>query len=368
MPVELPQELTDAIIDHLSNDPHSLQSCSLVCRAFVFRCRFHLFATCRLTATNIFEFCCLLRSPACTFVPHVRSIHASRLQWHRDDRWFNEIAMDLRRLLGVRELDMTLRIVSTSNANAYFRTGFVTSFSSVTHLVLSCNFTSPAPLVDMICLFPALQDLHIRALSGTLADPIHVAVPPKELHDLTLSTNSVSPLLAWLYAYNHLPKVDALSLPPVRPNNATTLRTALKRLGGSLRHLNVSLTWYLGVSDVDPSTVFNLALHPNLETLAIRDYASRRGGVPQEVYKSHHMILLIMRLAAPALRHFELKLDDLLLYRTFDWSALDAFLSAEQRFPCLRSVVVPCRPVVDERLFLRDAMPLLQASGLLVLT
>ncbi|KAI0076450.1 hypothetical protein K474DRAFT_1622892, partial [Panus rudis PR-1116 ss-1] len=44
----LPPELVDEAIDHLWNDIRSLQSCSLVCKAWLPSSRLHLFRTVRL--------------------------------------------------------------------------------------------------------------------------------------------------------------------------------------------------------------------------------------------------------------------------------------------------------------------------------
>jgi len=361
MTIQLPPELIEEIVGHLAGDSRSLKTCSLVCRALVFRSRSYLFKTCWLTPNNIFGFCYLLRSPSCTFLPHVRSIHAFRHHWHQHDRWFKEVAADLQRLTSVRTLEMTLRVVNVSNADAFFRTGFVASFPRVTRLVLICNFgEQPAPLIEMVCLFPALQELHIREVVGTLAAPPAIAVPPRGLHSLELSVKSVGPILAWLHAFNHLPDVDSLTLPPPKRDHAPTMRAALQQAGGALRHLDIGLTWLRGVFDADASTVFDLTLHPNLETLAIRDWS---WGVPEDL-DPNQMLQLITRLTAPALERLALHLD-LSLYRRFNWAALEAFLSPA-RFPCLGKVVFKCRD--DDSQFLRDALPLLEVSGVLGMT
>jgi hypothetical protein len=146
---------------------------------------------------------------------------------------------------------MTLSIVISLNStsasvDAFFRTGFVTAFPKVIRLILTCNFDGrqPAPLVEMICLFPALQELRIHDMSGTSAHPPSSAVPPGGLHCLKLGGDSPGPILAWLNMFNHLPNVNSLTLhDPVTNSQLNTVRTALQRLGGSITHLDIALTW-----------------------------------------------------------------------------------------------------------------------------
>ncbi|PPR04407.1 hypothetical protein CVT26_004232 [Gymnopilus dilepis] len=52
VPLRLPQELVDHIIDHLHDDPSTLKSCARVCRAWLPASRFHLFAKVSLKATS----------------------------------------------------------------------------------------------------------------------------------------------------------------------------------------------------------------------------------------------------------------------------------------------------------------------------
>ncbi|KAJ7318096.1 hypothetical protein DFH08DRAFT_789912 [Mycena albidolilacea] len=111
MTATLPQELIDAILDHLAGDPPSLKACSLVSCAWVPCTRLHLFKTCTLNPRTVSDFSGLLRSPHCTFRLHIRSIHLPRdiptstLHNKFDDPAF---AVDLRGLTGVRALELTL--------------------------------------------------------------------------------------------------------------------------------------------------------------------------------------------------------------------------------------------------------------------
>jgi hypothetical protein len=137
--------------------------------------------------------------------------------------------------------------------DAYLTTGFVAAFPHVTRLVLTeCVFRGfrlpPAPLVAMLCLFPALQVLHIREVFGTLQDPPASAVPPRGLHSLQLCTRATGPILAWLHRFNHLPNIDSLELALLQHTHVPVVHAALQQARGAIQHLNIDPTGLLGAS------------------------------------------------------------------------------------------------------------------------
>ncbi|KAF7369089.1 hypothetical protein MVEN_00236000 [Mycena venus] len=359
MTIGLPQELIEEILDHLAGDSGSLKACSLVCRAWVSRSRSHLFKTCTLVPDNILGFCELLRSPGgCTFIPHVCGIHADHHYWDLDDCRFNTITADLRRLTHVTALELAFYVrADHTRANPWYRSDFVTAFPHVTRVGISCDSGGPpAPVIDTICLFPALQELHIHHVAGSVAVPSATAVPPQGLHSLKLSANSPGPVLAWLHAFDRLPMVDSVALPVLQHQDAPIACAAFQQLGDSLRHLDITLTSILGDFDVDPLTVYDFSLHPNLITLIIRDFSPY---VSNDSDPSR-MMGLITRLAAPALESLSIDFDPTLW--VFDWRALDAFLS-RARFPHLQKVLFRCND--DQFQFLQVLLPQLEVSGVL---
>ncbi|KAJ6582096.1 hypothetical protein B0H19DRAFT_1252234 [Mycena capillaripes] len=358
-PTKLPQELFEAILDHLADHPDSLGACSLVCRAWVSRSRFHLFEKCLLHSKNILVFRDLLRSPRCTFLQHVRSISAWRLFWKRHDRCFDKIIADLHRLENVRTLLLSTHAKGGIEFDRYFVAGFITAFPRVTRLVLHC-YHDRLPFATMLGLFPALQVLDI-SLYG-MKPPPPGAMPPKGLHSLSLNRLTAAPILAWLHAVGHLPNVDSVKLTLVNIDKAPIVRAALQQIGGALRHLDISMTGFSETFDADLSAVFDLSLHSNLKTLIVRD---RSWGYP-DANRDWQIISLITRLSAPTFESLLLDLN-LPIYQSFTWAALDAFLSSGS-FPCLRKVVLfnfnKYLPVVNESL--REVLPLLAASGVAV--
>ncbi|KAJ7901603.1 hypothetical protein B0H13DRAFT_2027673 [Mycena leptocephala] len=364
MTIELPQELIDEILAHLAGDSASLRACSLVCRAWVSSSRRPLFETCTLDDTTVLAFRDFLRAPqGCTFLQHIRNINAARSFWNPNDHAFDEVAADLRRLTGVRTLELALDVQTTvaASMDAYLTAGFVAAFPHVTRLecVFHGSRRPPAPLVAMLCLFPALQVLHIREVFGTLQDPPASAVPPRGLHSLQLSMPATGPILAWLHTFNHLPNVNSLELAQLKHTDVPVVHAALQQARGAIRHLNINLTYLLGA----PShLMFDLSLHPNLRTLSVYHYDTGD-------YDPTRFMVFIKTLAAPALELLSFELFPL-LPRGIDWPALDAFLCSEIRFPRLRMVLFKCschlpREAPDMHDNLREVLPLLGAAGVL---
>ncbi|KAF7368976.1 hypothetical protein MVEN_00224000 [Mycena venus] len=361
MTIELPAELIDAILDHLARDFTSLKACSLVCRAWVVRSRSHLFETCSLAPNNIIGFCSLLHS--CTFLHHIHSLDLFREVPHQNDHWFSDID-SLCRLTGIRVLQMTAKFVDASTLEqTFFSTKFLTAFPNVTHLVFSGLAHNAlrqqlVPLLDMICQFPALQDLHIRRISPHLLFSATTAIPPRELCYLTLCTHSVGPILAWLHAAGHLRHVRSLKLPSMWHHEVPFANAAF----GStlnLHCLDIPLTWLLPPVQwrYAASPFFDLSLHLNLHTLILRDST-----YPDD------MMQALTRLDAPSLLECLAFALDLPSYRCFQWAALDAFLACPTRFPRLRNVVFIQTinyTVPKEDAFVRRVLPLLKSSGIL---
>ncbi|KAJ7249536.1 hypothetical protein B0H12DRAFT_696052 [Mycena haematopus] len=239
----------------------------------------------------------------------------------------------------------------------------------------------PTPWANMICLFPALQELDME-LTLALEDIPTDAVPPRELRSLSLSDYSAGQMLTWLDAAGQLPKIHSLTLPCLRGPDIPIVRKALQQIGDELHHLNI--TFRGTFEGVEILKVIDWSLHPNLKTLRILE-VPRSNTEAQET--TLWILKIIMKLASPALERVTLDLDLCRPpYEEFDWAALDAFLSPA-RFPRLRSVVVKCEqhgdhdydeyilafgtdsdegPEIDyEHEFVRKSLPLLVGLELL---
>ncbi|KAF8183731.1 hypothetical protein K438DRAFT_1838497 [Mycena galopus ATCC 62051] len=363
MTTELPPELIDAILDFLAGDYRSLKACFLLCRAWVLRCRPHFFKTCTLASKNVPDFCKILRSGQYTFCPaEVRKIRAPKHDWNDwnvPDAYLNESLAALRLLTGVQALELALGSAVIHSADVSFRTGFLAAFPHVTHLAISYSLHPSKqypPIIENICLFPALQQLDIRWFNhAILPEPLATAVPPRGLHILVLGDNAPGPILAWLHAFNRLPNVDSLTLPEMGPDDPelVTLSTTLRNFGGALRHLDIQMGSDQSYGVFHALSVPLHALFTSLTTLTLR--ACFRNPLP---------VNSITKLAAPALQRLTL-LDFCIFSRDIDWPALDEFMSS-WRFPALRKVAFRCTDD-DSKMRLLRWLPLLATSGLLEL-
>ncbi|KAF7368970.1 hypothetical protein MVEN_00223300 [Mycena venus] len=245
---------------------------------------------------------------------------------------------------------MTLSIrVSPAEADPLLYTGSLAEFPNITRLVLIYSCDQSAPLIDVVCHFPALQELHIRDVRRhALADPSASAVPPRELRSLALSAHSMGPILVWLQACGHLPEVHSLTLRWLPTANLFIVRVALQALGGALRHLDIDMKPFFSVY-----STFDFTPHHNLETVILRD--SGRVLRPKD-----SIILMINRLVAPKLERLELHLNlSRLGHAILDWAAVDMYLSSGQ-FPRLQSVLLKCSTQGHDHGdhdFLRNALP-----------
>ncbi|KAJ7841059.1 hypothetical protein B0H14DRAFT_2783603 [Mycena olivaceomarginata] len=368
MTIHIPQELVDEIIDYLGEDHDALIACSVVCRAWVSRCRRRLFKTCALLPHNVLGFCDLLRSPECTLLQHVHKIDASRQYWSTDDLHLRSkgIAADLGRLTHLCTLEMAFYIRPNIDAHRIgthilFSPGCLAVLPLVTLLILDARDSPtqlqspvgaggfPVPLIDIISLCSALQELRIVS-AHAVAHPPASAMPPPGLHSLTLRS-SASSILGWLDGAGHLPNVDSITLSFILRSEVPIIYAALQKVGGALRSLEIT------VSDRDAWNAYDLSFHPNLRTLVIDCFSH----VSAEF--NYRLIGLLKRLTAPALESLSIYFvrDDTAV-RTVNWGALDAFLSPV-RFPWLRKVLIDCS--ADEFQFVRSALPLLEDSGVL---
>ncbi|KAJ7350756.1 hypothetical protein DFH08DRAFT_995652 [Mycena albidolilacea] len=248
---------------------------------------------------------------------------------------------------------------------------------------LLCRWDSkaePAPLIDMICLFPALEELEIRqGFEVSVSSPPATAVLPRPLRRLELVTTpfkTIRPFFAWLDAFGHLPNVDVVRLPRLKSeHDVLGARQILQQLGGAPQYLDIALqhTTVVRTSSsllpkltrhtVNACTAFDLSLHPNLKELVIRDLSLRRFD-----FDRNRILLWLTSLAAPAFERLVLVGIDLMaLNQSFNWAAVDAFLCSE-RFPRLQGVLFHYQHTghhCDNHAFLRETLPLLEAAGLL---
>ncbi|KAF7335996.1 hypothetical protein MSAN_02313300 [Mycena sanguinolenta] len=359
---QFPQELVDEILDHFDiGDSETLKACSLVGRAWVFRARSILFRKCFIHPATIRTFRDLSRSKNCTFKRHIRSIDVTRHCGDPNDHLFTETAPDVVELVGVRDLQMSF---TCTGPHAFYCTVFVAAFPRVTRLTIRFedHLDQPMPIIEMICLLPALQELYMQWMKNDIiANPPPSAIPPHGLHAVHFDGGpSVVPILTWLTSTDHLHNLDSITFSQLNDSEFQIVHESLRQLGPNLHHLELDLYGMI-LFYVDPSAVFDLTLHPNLQTLTIRD----------DMMEQDTLFQVITRLVAPNLERLSVHFDPHLGSDSENWdkwAALDPFFNAT-RFPSLQSVTFICyRPEeVDDDTHddtrLRASLPLLVASG-----
>ncbi|KAJ7217403.1 hypothetical protein B0H12DRAFT_339948 [Mycena haematopus] len=362
MPSSFPQEIIDEILDYLAQDFRSLRVCSLAYPHMVARSRLHLFKVCHLSARRLLALRDLLRSPGCTFIPYIRSIEAYRCSGEKEDRYFEEVAEELRRLTNVRVLDVIFNVaVDASNVDDYLLGGFLAAFPHITRLSILCGFgpsSFPVPLIGTLCMFPALEVLQLRDTSTwVVKEPPTGAIPPKKLRSVALTMDTNGPIMAWMHDTGHLSNVNTVQLSLLKAPQGPAVRAALQQLGGVLHYLEIEVTWTPGNYWAPASAVFDLALHPNLKTLVISDHSDL------SYFDPNQMTRLITRLTGPALERLSLSVYSRQYQNLLMWAALDAFLCSPRRFPHLRTVALRCNRGHPCDKFFRAALPLLKAAG-----
>ncbi|KAF8137828.1 hypothetical protein K438DRAFT_2030935 [Mycena galopus ATCC 62051] len=285
----LPQELIEHIIDLLWDDSYSikdLKACSLVCREWLPRCRSHLFESTTLTRSTVVGFRDLLRSPAYhPFLQYLHRLRVTRSSWDAVDQPFDEIVTHLR-CLDIRQVQMQLLWKNLADAETFSRMRLFTAFSNVTQLVLYCasmDVEQPAaPLFDLICHFPALQDLRLLTMGANWGHPATGASPPQRLRKLALLHEISAPVLSWLHTFHILSNLDSLLLARMQSDDVPAVRTAMQQISSTLRHLTINLDGlhtdgtfntprtFLPLLIVHRTGTFDFSRYSNLQTLRIR--------------------------------------------------------------------------------------------------
>ena len=203
-----PQELINTIIDYHFHDQPTLAACGLVCKAWLPASRYHLFHTLKLVDENWDTFLDLIqiyhaRVPS-TIVPNANN------QSH------------------------LLHAVRVLNADGSQFTG--SSFSQLAHLISS---------------FPHLHSFtwtpgHPRSRSRTSEiDPVELKFPP-HFHTIDIAGNcdEIRGFLDRLNGMQNTPRLSTIKIYYACARNVNSIRDLLRIQGRSLRHLELSWSYY----------------------------------------------------------------------------------------------------------------------------
>lgn len=206
---DLPQELSDHIIDYLRYDPETLKSCSLVCKSWLFSSRIHLFHRLIFDSEDADTLASLIIGPPRSSIPH----YNKKLEF-----------------IGC----------TTLFENGLIPTLLPLFFSTTTHIKLADivldNFSG---LLDILCAFPCLQSVALERVHWDGPDPgLHDRqwLPPTISH-LRLKHIDLTQFVTWLLSHPTLPMPTRFELGPVEEHHVPCVGQYLQLVGPVVKHL-----------------------------------------------------------------------------------------------------------------------------------
>ncbi|KAI0784414.1 hypothetical protein C8Q75DRAFT_810190 [Abortiporus biennis] len=394
----LPPELFDEAIDHLWDDPHALQACSLTCRSWLPSSRLHLFRTVRLrNAEDCTSFTSLLdQSPIITRCVRKLTLNADYAGVDSDDRaveddgWVNSSSEVLKRLSRVSTLALSRMRWNFLEEDT--KKAFRKVFRTVKTLFLfEVRFYASEDVLEFLSAFTELSELYFHGVSwsyesSTFTPPLALTAPHPTDPSLFSTTASFpssasmanssssqdlehvnltylfldprsSPTLVTEWLLNHhseQQKLRTIQLCWREIENTKPLGDLLQASGSALERLQIEF----------PSGLSEEALHQNQLTLAHNTglRSLHFGGLDGSLAQSRTLLtshlfpwvsLMLSQVRSPLLREvtFELELPDVDHLPLIDWVSIDRELSRRE----FEGLVVRFYVNVEERGF--DGLP-----------
>lgn len=245
-----PPEVCDIFIDLLHDDPQTLASCGLVCKDWVPASRSHRFRTIRVNARNHQKLHKLVKSKNVTFLHHVRTVEIDA-QWNNHSRMVPNICNDLKKMYSVKSIKLRrMRLNQTD------RLALVHTFHGIHDLDLSyIDFVRYDDLERFISGFFALRNLamevdHLSYRNVDLEEgeeydgdefPVALTLRSLRLADEDEGYYEMQAILDWLSTLEDVPEVQRLIVQGATLVCARKLTLFLRRIAGSLTHLELSL-------------------------------------------------------------------------------------------------------------------------------
>ncbi|KAJ6516670.1 hypothetical protein C8R47DRAFT_1313067 [Mycena vitilis] len=234
MSPRMPPELTDRIIDCLSDSHPDLRACALVCRQWLPSSSHHLFES--ITVQPTLHFLSMLQTPSNVVQNHTQTLDI-RVWPPRMDPVTSQILDHLCHALRLKTI-----IVGPSPPSALTSQ----ALSHVTKLSLQhSSFKSCADFSCFLSSFPALRELELKSVIW--ADAQNNVCPQIQLKLESVSIQGLrgkSAILPWLSSPEFAPRgrTLCLSLPPkVDSASLSVLSKFLSHLDGHLQYLQLDL-------------------------------------------------------------------------------------------------------------------------------
>jgi hypothetical protein len=237
---ELPPEITDAIIDQVSElnvtikyRKELLGVCSLVSKSWLPRSRHYLFVG--VVIDRMRPFLGLLASPLCTIRPFVQVLQLE--EESKGDELYRLSALP------------ALQHFSISYGK-FTSTRVFATFQNLKILGLyQCHFGSLARLLEALSLCPSLRRIILFELKighCVVCDAFNFPPPPSLVSIVIRGTGRNSDILEWLLPKDRLPVIESVELLLVREDESLAIAKFLRALGPSLKHLELGFLDSMG--------------------------------------------------------------------------------------------------------------------------
>ncbi|TCD62341.1 hypothetical protein EIP91_007039 [Steccherinum ochraceum] len=335
----IPPELTDRIIDQLSQDRPALKACLLVGKSWVTRVRFYYWQFVGLDLKNHATFEAILReNPDIGYF--VKSLKTTVYFFEEKPNWLDEhLPRIARKLPSVEQL--------TLSGNGTYRAAPFHAFTSVRKLrVLDCEFNSVNEFISLLCFLPSLEELFsnnvLVGTCATLVKPI-TAQPRPKLKKLEFLATRLDPHMFtdWMIQEGIHEHIESIILRPLQKGALIPVGKFIAAAGPRLKHFEIALIALQlqgGFSDVI-GPYFDLAPATGLRTLEFGSpagYAARYGS---DDMSFSWISMMLAQVSSPVLEEitFWVNQGDLLGLGSREWQdAVTALLS--DRFKSVKKV------------------------------
>jgi hypothetical protein len=233
----IPLELLKCIIDILRDDIDSLRLCALVCKDWVPVSRYYVglviddwFRGIHRTYDRLIE---LLSEPNANSAPYWRhlKIQTKKLE-------VAELVTLLSMLPSLQSLSVHVDRWGESWCSAHKE---LSRFKGITELALDGKSAAdPNEILALACALPSLEKLDLCGFEwpeSTTFSSSHK--PSRILRTLRLRYCSIRPILNWIMSIEAMPPLHTLILQPAPKTDFQIISDFLRKLGDSLRHLEV---------------------------------------------------------------------------------------------------------------------------------
>lgn len=369
----LPPEITDRIIDHLHGDLQSLRQCSLVCKVWLPRSRYHYFhsvilgnqSTCRRFVRLLDD------NPNVGYCVKELKIFI----YFEQPSWLASILPYIaRRLPSVARLHL--------GGNGLYQALWFRHFNSVQELYMSsCTFESINEFIALLCYLPSLKDMYCsNVLVGDAASieapPITTTHPRPALRKLeVLSTRLDSKMFTeWLMEEGMHRSVEEIVLRPLQKYHLVNVGRFVKAIGPSLKRFEIALIALRSQGGFDDvfSTSFSFAPCTQLRSLAFGSPGGYSTKYSTDDPSSRWISSMLSQVTSPFIQDitFWIEDSDIICIRSEEWAPVFSILESE-KFRTLKKVYLKLwgesKMLTDAlAMFIREKLPRLDREGVLV--